>query len=116
MHLLSELRSAASAAGNHRSRPSNRWRGDDPIVSEYRRKGYDLNAGMLFVRDGRVYHGSEAVHQLALLTWTSSSIFNRLTGVAFSSRRVARLAYPFLKLGRSLTLMMRGKPLIKAKD
>jgi predicted DCC family thiol-disulfide oxidoreductase YuxK len=91
-------------------------RGDDPIVTEYRRKGYDLNEGMLFILDGRVYHGAEAVHQLALLTSTSSSIFNKLTGAAFSSRQVAGVAYPFLKLGRRLTLMMRGKPLIKGKE
>ena len=40
-------------------------RSADPIVSDYRKLGYDLNAGMLFIWRGAAYHGADAVHALA---------------------------------------------------
>lgn len=86
-------------------------RSDDPRVRRYQRDGYDLNDGMLFVWNGRVYHGSDAVHVLAGLS-TESGWFNRLNSAVFSSRTASKLLYPFLKLGRRITLFARGKTLI----
>ncbi len=66
---------------------------------------------MLFVWNGRVYHGSDAVHVLAGLS-TEAGWFNKLNSAVFSSRMASRLLYPFLKLGRRITLFARGKSLI----
>ncbi len=43
-------------------------RSQDPRVRKYQREGYNLNEGMLFVWNGRIYHGSDAVHVLAGLS------------------------------------------------
>jgi predicted DCC family thiol-disulfide oxidoreductase YuxK len=83
-------------------------RSDDPRVLHYWRDGYDLNAGMLFVYGGKVFHGSDAVHVLGALS-TSSSWFNRLNQTIFSSRTASTLLYPLLKLVRRVTLLARGK-------
>jgi predicted DCC family thiol-disulfide oxidoreductase YuxK len=86
-------------------------RSDDPRVVAYQDKGYDLDQGMLFDRSGQIYHGSEAVHVLALLC-TPSGLFNRVNAWLLSNAQRARVSYPLLKAGRRLTLMARGRKLI----
>ena len=86
-------------------------RSEDPRVRKYQREGYDLNEGMIFVWNGRVYHGSDAVHVLAGLS-TEAGWFNKLNCAIFSRRTASRLLYPFLKIGRRITLLARGKSLI----
>lgn len=86
-------------------------RSGDPRVAEFQRQGYDLNEGMLFVLGDRVYHGDEAVNLLAILS-SSSSLFAILNRAILSNRTAARLIYPALKLGRRVTLRLRGRPLI----
>jgi predicted DCC family thiol-disulfide oxidoreductase YuxK len=88
-------------------------RAGDPRVLEYQRQGYDLNQGMLFVWQGRVYHAAAAMQMLAALT-TPVSWFNRLAAAVFSHPPAARLLYPVLNGGRMLLLAMRGKGLIKS--
>lgn len=86
-------------------------RSDDPRVADYWRQGYDLNEGMLFVYQGRVFHGHDATRMLAALSSTDTlfSTFNRL---ALSHPIAARLSYPVFKLGRFASLMLRGKRLL----
>lgn len=83
-------------------------RSDDPRVRDYWRQGLDLDEGMLFVHQGRVHYGSEAVHVLAGLS-SEAGWFNRLNRLALSNAAAARLVYPLLKFGRAVTLVARGK-------
>jgi predicted DCC family thiol-disulfide oxidoreductase YuxK len=83
-------------------------RSGDPRVCKYRKQGYDLNEGMLFIWNGQVHHGSDAVHILGRLS-TNSGWFNKLNGAVFSSRVASTLLYPLLRLGRRITLLLRGK-------
>ena len=86
-------------------------RSDDPRVAEYQRRGYDLNEGMLFIWNEQIHHGDEAVHVLGGLS-TNHGWFNKLNRTVFSNRMASTLLYPFLKLGRRATLILRGKGLI----
>lgn len=86
-------------------------RSDDPRVRDFQRQGYDLNEGMLFVHRGRVHHGSDAVHMMALLSSSSDSL-NRLNRRLLSIPKVAKAIYPALKLGRRATLFLRRRSLI----
>jgi predicted DCC family thiol-disulfide oxidoreductase YuxK len=88
-------------------------RSGDPRVAAFQRQGYDLNEGMLFVLEDRVYHGDEAVNMLAILS-SSLSLFARLNRTILSNRTAARLIYPALKFGRRITLRLRGRPLLPA--
>ena len=87
-------------------------RSSDPRVRRYWREGYDLNNGMLFVLRGKVYHGHEAVHILALLS-QKSGILGRLNLRIFSNRTSAVMLYPLLKLGRRVTLAVRGRNVLQ---
>jgi len=90
-------------------------RSGDPRVTHYWRQGYDLNEGMLFVYKDQVHYGAAAINVLASLS-SSSSTFNRVNRAIFSSIRMSRLLYPVLKIGRHLTLILRGKHLIRESD
>lgn len=87
-------------------------RSSDPRIAQYWRAGYDLNAGMLFVHRGKVYHGEDAVHVLALLS-SDEGVFSRLNARMFSRQKVATALYPLLKLGRRLTLLARGRSMLE---
>lgn len=86
-------------------------RSGDARVAEFQRQGFDLNEGMLFVFEDRVYHGDEAINLLAILS-SSSSLFGWLNRRILANRTVARLVYPALKFGRRATLRLRGRSLI----
>lgn len=86
-------------------------RSSDPRARDYAQRGYDLNEGMLFLYNGQVFHGHDAVHALANLSGRSG-LFNRLNGAVLSNATTARWIYPWLKLGRRVTLAARGRKLI----
>ena len=90
-------------------------RSDDPRLRSYWDRGYDLDQGMLFDHRGQVYYGSDAVHVLATLS-SGNDLFNRLNARLFSSPRFAKAAYPFLKFGRNLSLILRGRGRLSPTD
>lgn len=77
-------------------------------VDMIRAAGLDLDEGMVFNMDGRLLHGDEAIHALALLT-TGSGAFNRLSRWVFQSESRSRALYPALRSGRNLALRMLGR-------
>lgn len=86
-------------------------RGVDPRVAHYRQQGHCFDDGLLAVLDGQPFAGSDAMQLLAVCS-TRAGWLNRLNAVLFSQRRVARLLYPPLRLGRRAWLALRGTPLI----
>jgi predicted DCC family thiol-disulfide oxidoreductase YuxK len=83
------------------------------LVAESRALGYDIDVGMVLKLDGRYYFGGDCIHALSLLT-TPSGTFNRMNRALFRSRRVARLAYPILRAGRNIALVVLGRRRIGA--
>ena len=90
-------------------------RSGDNRVAQYWREGYDLNEGMLFVYAGQVHYGADAVNALANLSSTSST-FNRMNRAIFSSKWTSTVLYPILKIGRRVTLFLRGRRPIRESD
>ncbi len=70
---------------------------------------WDLDEGMALVIGGRVYHGADCIHRLALMS-TGSGLFNRLNAAVFRSATLSRLLYPVLRAGRNATLRLLGRP------
>ncbi len=77
-------------------------------VGEIVDAGLDLDEGMVLKIGGRLYHGEECIHVLALLS-SPSGAFNRINKVIFSSRWLSRVLYPLLRAGRNLTLRLLGR-------
>jgi predicted DCC family thiol-disulfide oxidoreductase YuxK len=78
------------------------------LVAEAQALGYDVDVGMVLKLDGHYYFGGDCIHALSLLT-TPSGFFNRLNRTLFRSKAVARFAYPILRTGRNLALLVLGR-------
>jgi len=70
--------------------------------------GFDLNTGIVARFDGRLYHGKDALHLLAMLGSTHGWL-NRLNVTLFRHRAVITLLYPAMVAGRNAMLALRGK-------
>jgi predicted DCC family thiol-disulfide oxidoreductase YuxK len=85
--------------------------GNHPIRSEIMDEGLDLNEGIVVKFEGKLYHGSDALHLLALLG-SSSDRFNRFNAWIFRSKIRTDWLYPYLKAARRLSLWVQRKPLL----
>ena len=84
-------------------------RSDHPLVAEIRAMGLSLDNGMAVKWGGRVYHGADALHVLALLG-SEDGAFNRLNRWVFQRPKLGRMLYPWMVAGRRLTLKLLGRP------
>jgi predicted DCC family thiol-disulfide oxidoreductase YuxK len=83
-------------------------RDDHPEVLRVKRKGFDLQEGMVAHYGGKDYYADECLTLLAMLS-SGSSIFNRFTAWMFKSAFRAKLMYPIMKTGRGMTLKLLGR-------
>ncbi len=89
-------------------------RSDHPAIRRLLDAGIDLDEGMALIQDGRIYHGDDCIHRLALMS-TPSTLFNKLNAAIFSSPTASRILYPFLRAGRNAALALLGRKKIAAK-
>lgn len=77
------------------------------LVQKYK-KVFDLNEGMLVIHNNdQVYFGYLAVW--FLVSKESDSIILKLLFLPFRIKIFSRFVYPILKIGRKITLIIRGK-------
>lgn len=88
---------------------------ENPVVMDIKKRGFDLDQGMVTIIDEQYYHGQEALNVLAVLS-SKSGLFNRLNYHLFKSERCAKVAYPFLRAGRNMILKVKGVSLIKLDE
>ena len=74
-----------------------------PHMDEITSANLDIDAGMVLMKDGTIYYGSDAIHQLALLS-SKTGLVNRLAHALFRHPRIAKLLYPVLAACRNLLL------------
>jgi len=82
-------------------------RDESAVMDEISAAGFDIDEGMVLKLDGRLYHGADAMHMMAIIG-TRAGWFNRLNRWLFSSRAFSHAAYPILRAGRNLLLKLRG--------
>jgi predicted DCC family thiol-disulfide oxidoreductase YuxK len=78
------------------------------IMREITAAKLDLNEGIVARFDGRLYHGAEALHLLALLG-SDNDWLNRLNVGLFRNRATVNVAYPAMKFLRNTVLKMMGR-------
>lgn len=81
------------------------------LVAVLRRRGIDINNGMVVVWAGKVYYGSDAMHLLAMLS-DDTGAFSFVNKVIFKNQTAARTIYPALVAGRRATLWGLRRSLI----
>jgi predicted DCC family thiol-disulfide oxidoreductase YuxK len=80
------------------------------VLAEHAISHAHLEDGMVVVMDGLQYHGAEAVHVLSTLSEPPAKGWVRAVAALGRSRLAARLAYPFMKVGRRIALAFLGVP------
>ena len=83
-------------------------RSQHPVVRVLVAEGYDLNEGIVFVEQERVYFGAACMSRLALLS-SPIGFFNRVNRTVFRSPRICAALYPVLKSGRRVLLWLLGR-------
>jgi len=83
-------------------------RDDSEIMHQITALGLDIDEGMVVRKGDKLYHGADAIHELAHLGSTKGFV-NNAARLGFGSRKMARLLYPFFKFLRNLLLKMLGR-------
>ncbi len=78
-------------------------------MTEIAAQNLDLNQGIVVKFEGRLYHGKDALHLLALIG-SESGWLNRLNVALFRNKGMVDMAYPVLKGMRNLALKVLGRP------
>jgi predicted DCC family thiol-disulfide oxidoreductase YuxK len=81
---------------------------DTALMREIAERGLDLNQGIVAGFGGRLYHGPDALHLLAMLG-SDNGLANRLNVLLFRNRTVVGFAYPFMKAARNAVLKLMGR-------
>ncbi len=78
------------------------------LMADIERHGFDLNTGIVARFEGRLYHGRDALHLLAILG-AETGWLNRLNTILFRHRTVVAAAYPVMVAVRNAVLRLGGK-------
>jgi predicted DCC family thiol-disulfide oxidoreductase YuxK len=78
------------------------------VMDEITARGWDIDQGMVLKMGDRLYHGSDAIHAVALIS-SRSGLFNRLNYWLFKSKYLSHILYPILRFFRNLLLKLLGK-------
>ena len=86
------------------------------VLAEHAISPAHLEDGMVVIVDGRQHHGAEAVHALSLLTQPPAKWWVRIVAAIGRSRTLARISYPFMRLGRRIALTFLGVPRFPGRE
>lgn len=89
-------------------------REQNALIDEITEAGYDLDEGMILKVGNDLFHGSDAIRELALLS-SHKGGFNRAVSRVFRNPGVARVLYPLLSACRRALLWLLGRPRIDAQ-
>jgi predicted DCC family thiol-disulfide oxidoreductase YuxK len=78
-------------------------RKDSDLMDEISGLGLDIDDGIALKTGARIYHDVDAIHELAKMS-SRTGLYNWMLGALFSSRRLAGVLYPPLKVCRMLLL------------
>lgn len=94
------------AAGNLQTLDA-RQNKNHPLMQEIKALNLDIDEGMVIKFRGTYYHGSDALHVMALLG-TDSDVFNKINAMIFKSKILAKIFYPLLRSLRNFVLWCKG--------
>ena len=88
---------------------------DEPaLCQELLDEGVSLDDGMVVIINNQVHHGGDAINRITLLS-SKNTLFNKFAYLVFSKPVISKVAYPFLRGIRNITLRLLGKRPINAE-
>lgn len=85
------------------------------LADHLKASGFDLDEGMIIDHDGQRLGGAAALSRLARMM-ERGGWFSRLNSMAFGLAYLGALVYPFLRAGRSASLLALGRSRVHAID
>lgn len=82
---------------------------------QLRARGFNCDQGMVVRVGDQFYEGSQALHVLSGLS-SSLTWLSRVSGILFSSSRVASWVYPVLRSARNATLFVLGRQRLNSEE
>ncbi len=80
-----------------------------PILSQLYNQGYDLNNGAILINNENIMHGAEAINWICSQIKEPSDSLLEILRIIFTSKKRTNFLFPFLLLGRRLSLTVKGK-------
>jgi len=84
-------------------------RTEPALVADLRRRGYEINEGMVLRLDGAIHFGPDATHMIAVLGRPSPSWWRKAALAGTGTAPWARRLYPWLNRMRGLLLRLLGR-------
>ena len=81
------------------------------LIEDVRRRGYEINDGMIAVWNGKYYYGSDSVALMSMLS-SEKGAFAWMNRQLFGNPKTAARVYPWLVKGRKVALKLMGRKLI----
>ena len=78
------------------------------LISTLLKKGYDIDKGAILLKDGEIYHGSEAINTICKQIKNPSSSLLKIISITFNSKNRTKLFYPFLLRARRFALIAKN--------
>ena len=89
-------------------------REEPALCQELLDEGVSLDDGMVVIINNQVHHGGDAINRITLLS-SKNTLFNKFAYLVFSKPVISKVAYPFLRGIRNITLRLLGKRPINAE-
>ena len=89
-------------------------REDPALCQELLDEGVSLDDGMVVIINNQIHHGGDAINRITLLS-SKNTLFNKVAYLVFSKPVISKVAYPFLRGIRNITLRLLGKRPINAE-
>ena len=84
-------------------------RKDLQLLQKLYTQGYDLNKVAILISNGKIMHGSEAVHWICSQLKEPKDTLLEILRIVFNSNKRSELIFPFLLWGRRILLTAKGK-------
>ena len=89
-------------------------REEPALCQELLDEGVSLDDGMVVIINNQIHHGGDAINRITLLS-SKNTLFNKVAYLVFSKPVISKVAYPFLRGIRNITLRLLGKRPINAE-
>jgi predicted DCC family thiol-disulfide oxidoreductase YuxK len=84
-------------------------RAEPDLVADLRRRGYEIDVGMVLCVGGEIHFGAEATRMIAVLGEASPARWRRVALAALGSAPWSARLYPWLNCGRGVLLRLLGR-------
>ncbi len=79
------------------------------LLTQLYNQGYDLNKGAILIIDENIMHGADAINWICSEIKEPSDSLLEVLRIIFTSNKMTNFLFPFLLLGRRLSLTLKGK-------